>query len=48
VRTKPAGVREAYQSRITHQVADFAIEMGACGVDVFPILDANQVRHFAG
>src|SRR5262249_537638 len=39
---------KAYQGRVAHQVADPAMQMCGSMVDVFPFLDADEIRDFAG
>src|SRR6266567_1015567 len=45
IRAKVGHLGEAHLSRVAHQVADRAMEMGRRVVDILPVLDTDEVRY---
>jgi hypothetical protein len=45
MRAEVRDLSEAYLGRVTHQVADSAVEMCRRMVDILPVLDSDQVGY---
>ena len=43
--TDPCGLRRAHQRRVPHEIADAAMQVRGCRIEVLAILDADQIRN---